>query len=188
MSSTSGYEAALARLEPKQAMFVREYLKDLNATQAAIRAGYSKKSARSQACDLLTKANVGEAVRLGIEKRAAKAEVTSDFVLGQLLKLASVDPAEMFDEKGNLKNIHEIPPDVRQALAMVETDQRWDGKGEDAELVTTKKVKLCDKKGSLELLARHLGLLKDNIILTGSLRFAQVSDADLDRQIETLRS
>ena len=189
MSSTTGYEAALARLEPKQAMFVREYLKDLNATQAAIRAGYSKKGASVQASRLLANAKVADAVRLGMEKRAAKAEVTSDFVLSQLLKLASVDVAELFDDKGNLKPIHDIPPAVRQAISSVETDTTQLGAGEDAKvLVTTKKVKLWDKKGSLELLARHLGLLKDNIVLTGSLRFAQVSDADLDRQIESLRA
>lgn len=191
MSAKTGYEACLARLKPKHQMFVREYLKDLTAAQAYIRAGFKVKNAdvaAAAASRLLRDVNVAEAVRLGLEARAAKVEVSSDFVLSQLLKLASVDPAELFDEKGNLKNIHEIPPDVRQALAMVETDHRWDGKGEDAELVTTKKVKLWDKKGTLELLGRHLGLFKDNIILTGNLRFAQVSDADLDRQIESLRA
>lgn len=191
MSSTTGYEAALARLEPKQAMFVREYLKDLNATQAAIRAGYSKKTARSIASENLSKPAISEAVRLGVEKRAAKAEVTSDFVLGQLLKLACIDPADLFDENGNLKSIHDIPAAARQAISSVETETRRERNGpdkEDVEVVTTKKVKLWDKKGSLELLARHLGLLKDNIVLTGSLRFAQISDADLDRQIESLRA
>ena len=186
MSASTGYEACLARLEPKQAMFVREYLKDLNATQAAIRAGYSKRSARQLASRALSQDDIAEAVRLGMEKRAAKVEVSSDFVLSQYLKLASVDVADLFDEYGNLKNIHEIPPEVRQAISSVETETRKDGRGDDAEDVTTKKVKLWDKKSTLDSLARHLGMFKDNLNLTGALKYANVSDAEIDREIAAL--
>ena len=181
MSSTTGYEAALARLEPKQARFVTEYLVDLNATQAAIRAGYSKKGAAVQGVRLLTNAKVSEAVRLGVEKRAAKVEITADFVLGQMLKFASADHAELYNADGSLKNIHDIPKDVRMAIQSLEIEQRREG--EDGPLVTTKKVKLVDKKGSNEILMKYLGLLKENVHITGNLRYAAISDAELEQRI-----
>lgn len=181
MSSTSGYEAVLARLEPKQARFVTEYLVDLNATQAAIRAGYSKRSARSQACDLLTRPNIAEAVRLGVEKRAAKVEITADFVLSQMLKFASADHAELYNADGSLKNIHDIPKDVRMAIQSLEVESRREG--QDGDVVTTKKVKLVDKKGANETLMKYLGLLKENIHITGNLRYAALSDAELEQRI-----
>lgn len=180
MSSTSGYEAALARLEPKQARFVTEYLVDLNATQAAIRAGYSKKSARSQACDLLTKPNISEAVKLGVEKRAAKVEITADYVLSQMLTFASADHADLYNKDGTLKNIHDMPKHARMAIQSLETDTVKIAEGST---VVTQKVKLVDKKDANKILMQYLGLLKDNIHITGGLRYAQVSDADLDRLI-----
>jgi len=78
-------------LTPKQATFVQEYLKDLNGTQAAIRAGYSKKTANEQAARLLANASVQAAVTKGREKLAAKAEVTAERVLNGLLAEATAD-------------------------------------------------------------------------------------------------
>ena len=78
-------------LTPKQSAFVQEYLKDLNGTQAAIRAGYSKKTANEQAARLLANASVQAAVTKGREKLAAKAEVTAERVLNGLLKEATAD-------------------------------------------------------------------------------------------------
>jgi phage terminase small subunit len=82
-------------LTPKQAAFVREYLVDLNATQAAIRAGYSEKTADQQASRLLTNVKVQEAVTKGREKLAAKVEVTTERVLGGLLAEATADDGPM---------------------------------------------------------------------------------------------
>ena len=78
-------------LTPKQATFVQEYLKDLNATQAAIRAGYSEKTAQEQSSRLLSKAIVQQAIQKGRDKLAAKAEVTAERVLNGLLAEATAD-------------------------------------------------------------------------------------------------
>jgi phage terminase small subunit len=75
-------------LNPKQQRFVAEYLKDLNATQAAIRAGYSAKTARQQASDLLAKPDISDAVAKGTAKVCAKAEVSAEYVLSSLLNIA----------------------------------------------------------------------------------------------------
>ena len=82
-------------LTPKQAAFVMEYLKDLNATQAAIRAGYSEKTAAEQASRLLSNVKVQAAVTKGREKLAAKVEVTTERVLGGLLAEAMADDGPM---------------------------------------------------------------------------------------------
>jgi phage terminase small subunit len=93
--SRGGRAVAKEGLTPKQAAFVMEYLKDLNATQAAIRAGYSKKTASSQGERLLRNAEVQAAVTKGREKLAAKAEVTAERVLNGLLAEATADDGPM---------------------------------------------------------------------------------------------
>ena len=89
--SPGGRAVAKEELTPKQAAFVREYLKDLNATQAATRAGYSAKTANEQGARLLAKASIQEAVARGREKLAAKVEVTTERVLNGLLAEATAD-------------------------------------------------------------------------------------------------
>lgn len=71
----------MSELTPKQAMFVREYLVDLNGTQAAIRAGYSEKTANEQASRLLANVSVREAVAEGSKARAAKVDISAEYVL-----------------------------------------------------------------------------------------------------------
>lgn len=90
-----GRAVAKEGLTPKQAAFVQEYLVDLNATQAAIKAGYSEKTAAEQASRLLTNVKVQEAVMKGRDKLANKVEVTTEKVLGGLLKEASADDGPM---------------------------------------------------------------------------------------------
>jgi hypothetical protein len=90
-----GRAVAKEGLTPKQAAFVREYLVDLNGTQAATRAGYSPKTANEQAARLLANASVQAAVTKGREKLAAKIEVTTERVLGGLLAEATADDGPM---------------------------------------------------------------------------------------------
>lgn len=71
-------------LTPKQALFVQEYLVDLNATQAAIRAGYSPKTAKSIGDENLTKPDVAAAVSAAMTKRSARVEITQDYVLSTI--------------------------------------------------------------------------------------------------------
>ena len=68
-------------LTPKQQTFVAEYLKDLNATQAAVRAGYSEKTARLIGCENLTKPDIAAAIQSQMDKRAQRTEITQDYVL-----------------------------------------------------------------------------------------------------------
>ncbi len=75
-------------LTPKQEAFVREYLIDLNGTQAAIRAGYSAKTANEQAARLLANVSVADAVQAGMDARAERTGITADYVLSGIKEVA----------------------------------------------------------------------------------------------------
>ena len=75
-------------LTPKQARFVQEYLVDLNATQAAVRAGYSERTACEQGARLLANVKVREAIQAAEKKRQERTEITQDYVIGKLVEIA----------------------------------------------------------------------------------------------------
>lgn len=158
----------MAALTPKQARFVDEYLKDLNGTQAAIRAGYSARTANEQAARLLAKASVIQAVAERMKAREKRAEITQDRVLAELAKIAFGDVRGMFDEAGRLLPIHKLSDEQAAALAAMDLTLVPAG---DGEVLEVRKVKRWDKAKALELLGRHLGLWNDKLDLnvTGAL-------------------
>ena len=156
----------------KQERFVQEYLIDLNATQAAIRAGYSKKTAGAQAHKLLKKPEILEALKIAMESRASRTEVTQDRVLLELGRLAFFDPRRLLDGNGNVKPPTEWDDDTAAAVSSIDIDvsTAFDGENEDAgERITTKKVKVFDKNTALTNAMRHLGMFdKDGLNLNHS--------------------
>lgn len=160
-------------LNPKQAAFVREYLVDLNGKQAAIRAGYSEKTAEVQASRLLSNAKVAAAVKHSMEKRETRTEITQDRVLREYARLAFFDPRKLFNGDGSPKPIGELDDDTAAALAGLDIMEEFAGTGEDRVFVGyTKKYKIADKKGALDSVARHLGMFNDKLELTGSIELA----------------
>lgn len=153
-------------LTPRQARFVAEYLVDLNGTKAAIRAGYSPNGADVHAARLLGNARIAAAVAEGQAKRLQKIELKSDAILRELLRLAMSDTRKLYHEDGSLKLPHEWDDDTAAAVSGVEVVETNIG-----ELATkmTKKVRLWDKKGALELLGKHLVLFREHIEHSGSL-------------------
>jgi len=157
-------------LEPRQLRFVEEFAVDCNATQAAIRAGYSQRTARQIGYENLTKPYIQQAIKTRLQQHTEAVGVTVERVLKELVRMAWVDISGAFDEKGALKPIHEIPEDVRRAIVSIESDEIWEtveyqepqAQGgsltrERKELIGyTKKVKFADKKGSNELLGKYL--------------------------------
>lgn len=89
-------------LTAKQSLFVKEYLVDLNATQAAIRTGYSEKTANEQGARLLANVSIKEAIQAGMDKRAKKAEITADFVLNTIVE--TINRAKEMDANGKSDN------------------------------------------------------------------------------------
>ncbi len=157
-------------LTPKQALFVQEYLIDLNATQAAIRAGYSENSAKEIGCQNLIKLNIQEAITKAQLKRQERTEVTQDRVLKELALIAFIDIKDAYNENGELLPIHEMPEDVRRAIGGMDYTTIGDDIGK------TSKVKLLDKKGSLELLGKHMAMFTDKKQISGVLGIQDLTD------------
>lgn len=158
----------MLKLTPKQARFVEEYLIDLNATQAATRAGYSPRSAKEQGCLLLQRPHVHEALQAAQQARTQRTHITQDRVLQELGRVAFSDIRRLYRDDGTLKPPTELDDDAAAALASVEVFEEFQGRGEDRTMVGyTRKVKVFDKIGALGLAARHLGMLKDRTELTG---------------------
>lgn len=152
-------------LTNKQQRFVDEYIVDLNATQAAIRAGYSAKTAAQQGERLLRNVEVRRAVDEALEERADRVNVKADDVLRELLRIATTDLSGAYDEHGRLLPLKDIPRDLRRAIAGVETEELWGAPedGERSQIGTTRKLKLWDKTKALELLGKHLKLFTDKV-------------------------
>ena len=113
------------------------------------------------AARLLARVNIRQAIDQAQAKRAERVEVDADFVLRELVRLAGSDVSKAFDEHGQLLPLHQIPEDVRRAISSVETDTRREGHGEDAEIVTVRKIRFWDKTKGLELLGKHLKLFTE---------------------------
>lgn len=148
-------------MTPKQEAFVREYLIDLNATQAAIRAGYSANRADAMGHENLRKPEIAAAVAAAQQARAEKTGVDAEWVLKRLHSEATADLADLYDDNGNLKSVHEWPMVWRTGLvAGIETVQERDGKDEDGAptFVTVRKVKLLERTKLLELIGKHIGV------------------------------
>lgn len=149
------------KLSPKRRKFVLEYVKDFNGKQAAIRAGYSPKTAEVQASRLLSNANLKAAADELSDSAVKKAGVEVGQVISELAYGAFVDPADVFDSSGDAKPMCDIPPHVRRAISSIDTITRPDG----SKVV---KVKLIDKPRCLEMLGRYLGMFKDKVEHSGS--------------------
>ena len=146
----------------KQKRFVDEYLIDLNATQAAIRAGYSPLTARDIGCENLTKPNIQEAIDKAIAERSRRTGVNADRVVRELAKIAFVNAGEVIDFDTAIL-MDKISEDDMAAIQSVKVKTF----GEDG---VEREVKLADKLKALELLGKHLGLFKDKVELDGSVK------------------
>jgi phage terminase small subunit len=149
-------------LSAKRARFVEEYLVDLNATQAAIRAGYSPgkgtRSAEVQAERLLRNAEVRAAIAEAKEARSIRTRITQDQVLQELARLGFADVRKVasWDKTSlSLKVSSDLDDDAAAAVAEVAMTEHGP------------KIKLHDKLGALTKLGNHLGLFKEKVEVTG---------------------
>lgn len=148
-------------LTPQQAAFVTEYLVDLNATQAAVRAGYSAKTARAQGSRLLMNADIAKAIETAKANRTERTGITADRVLSELERLAFSDVTHyVTDESGNLALAEGAPPDAMRAVSSLKRKvTTFDG--DNSRTVVELEFKLWDKPGPLKLAGRHVGLFEN---------------------------
>ena len=141
------------KLTPKQEMFIKEYLVDLNATQAAIRAGYSAKTADRIGPELLGKTCVSRAIEEAKAKRAEKLDLNAEWVLDKLVQVTDrcmqAEPVMVFDYS---------------TKEMVETGEyQFDSKGANR---------------ALELIGKHIGMFESKLNITGSVPVKIVDDVN----------
>lgn len=152
-----------ADLNQQQRLFVLEYLKDLNATQAAIRAGYSKKTAAEIGYENLRKPQIAEEIQKAMKRRANRLEISAERVLKEIAKVAFSDVRDVVtwdEETVKLTPSDQIDPDAAGAISEVsqKVKQLKSAKKNEKASLVTYKVKMYDKMRALEMLARHLGL------------------------------
>lgn len=149
-------------LTPKAKLFVREYLKDFNATQAAIRAGYSPATARAQGSRMLTNVNIAGAVQHCLEKLYKSTEVTVANTVRNLNRIASFDPASVFDAQGRLLPIHRMPTAARLGLTGLHVSETTAGSADKGSVVT-RAVRFDGKLAAIVALTKHLAMFDRRI-------------------------
>ena len=152
-------------MTPKQKIFIKEYLIDLNATRAAISAGYSERTACEQGSRLLANVKVKTEIERSLTKRAEKLDISAEKVLGELSKMAFANMQDYITIRDGdaYVDLSKLTRDQAAAIQEVTTDSYTvEGENEESAKVITKcKFKLADKRGSLELLGRYLKLFTD---------------------------
>lgn len=185
----------MAKLTAKQKLFIEEYMIDLNATQAAIRAGYSEKTASRIAIELLNKTHVQEKLQERMAEREKRTEITQDFVLKELFEIAQSNGSDFakviekpsYDEFGNpvldprtgkqlkyktvdMELTDNLPKNKKKAISGIKM-------GKNGIEVAT-----CDKVKALELLGRHLGMWNDKLQVNNE------AEAEKSKKLDNIES
>jgi len=151
-------------LNLQQQKFVAAYIQTSNATEAALKAGYSKKTAYSQGHRLLKKSEIQQAIQQPLNKAAEKLDLTAERVLKELAKLAFFDVRKLVDDTGRPKPLSDLDDDTAGAIVGLDVVNIGNNDSGVGEIL---KFKIADKKGALELSMRYLKLLTDKVEVTG---------------------
>lgn len=171
-------------LTPKQRLFVREYLVDMNATQAYLRAGYkvSEKVAGTNGPRMLENAGIKREINKTLHRRIKKLEISGDTVLQEIAKMAFCNMLDYITVQKDGTAFVDLSKLTREQAAAIQEISFEDGTevGEGgARPVTKVKFKLSDKKGSLDMLGRYLKLFSDTTPVA-STQTAKLLKAVLD--------
>lgn len=147
----------MAKLTEKQQQFVDEYLIDLNATQAAVRAGYSAKTADVQGSRMLGNVKVQQAISEAMAERSKRTGVNQDRVVLELAKIAFVKMTDIVDNQGRIKSTA-----AEDDLACIESVKYKESESDTGSSVE-REVKISPKLKALELLGKHLGMWNDKL-------------------------
>jgi len=152
-------------MTPKQQRFVDEYLIDLNATQAAIRAGYSAKTAQEHSSRLLSNVMVRRAIESGQQAKSEQTKIDAVYLLNRLQAISEMDALDILSDDGSIKPIREWPKIWRQMISGIDVVNNPDTG------VVLKKIKWPDKIKNLELIGRHIGVgaFRDKLELSGEV-------------------
>ena len=159
-------------LTAKQRRFVDEYLIDLNATQAAIRSGYSPRTANEQAARMLAKVSIHAYVSDRMKAREKRTEITQDRVLRELEKIgfADIRKAVRWGDSVPVTNPETGEVLIASGISLVPSDELDDGTAaavaEVSQTAQGLKIKMLDKRAALVDIGRHLGMFTDKVEAT----------------------
>lgn len=166
-------------LTPKEQRFVEEFMIDQNQSASYIRAGYTASSnavARVEGHRLRHKPEVSAAIEVELIALRAKTLITAERIMHAYAQLAFYDPRDLYDDEGKLLPVNELNPNILVALK-----EFGDGK-----------VRLVDRKGALDSLARTMGMLKDRVEHSGPnggpIKTEDISMVDAARRIAFMMS
>lgn len=140
----------MRKLNDRQELFCYEYLKDFNARQAAIRSGYSERSATVAGSRNLGHPAVAAKLRELMSDRKARLETSADYVLRRFLEIDRLDVADILDAEGNVLPIEQWTEDWRRSIAAIDIQEL------KSDRAVVKKIKLPDKLKNLELIGKHI--------------------------------
>ncbi|MBY6029990.1 terminase small subunit [Halomonas sp. DP8Y7-1] len=153
-------------LTPRQSRFRDEYLIDLNATKAALRAGFAKSTAEKKAPLWVGKSrescppsmrHVWDAVNEARAERSERTKIDADYVLHRLVEIDQMDVLDILADDGSILPIREWPMAWRRTLSGLDVSELWEHNGDTREQVgLLKKIKWPDKVKNLELLGKHV--------------------------------
>jgi phage terminase small subunit len=173
-------EVTLMALTPKQECFVQEYLIDLNATQAAIRAGYSFKTAEVIGFENLRKPKIRAHIDAAMAERSRRTGVNADRVIRELARVAFVNAPDVINmDEATIRN--DADRDDTAAIASVKVKNIPGEYGDGTE----REIRLADKLKALELLGKHLSMFSDKFVLSGQIN---TNSDKLDAILEQLKN
>jgi phage terminase small subunit len=181
----------------RRKLFVKEYLVDLNATQAAIRAGYSEKTAKQQAKNLMNMDAIQDAIQKEMHKREQRTDITADKVLNELAKLGFSEVTDFLQVTTERILVDRVPEtdepisEIRQLVLLKDTDQIPPEKlAAISEIKQAKdgsiSFKLHDKKGALDSIGKHLGMFVDKAQIKVTHDFEDMTDEELAQAIQRM--
>lgn len=176
-----------SNLTDKQKAFCDYYLIDFNATQAAIKAGYSQKTARAIANENLTKPDIQIYLQSKLEKLTAKLEISQERTLLEIGRVAFQDARSFFYDDGSLIPIHLLTDDAAAVIAGMDIEELFEyADGEKNKIGHVKKIKRWDKGKALEMLAKYYKMYSDAPVNNNTVN-APMTDDQVDKVIKSLR-
>ena len=169
-----------------RACFVDEFMIDRNATEAAIRAGYSVNSAGQIGSRLLKDVKICAEINKRSAEQSQRLRITADRVMQEYEAIALLDPLDLFRPDGSMKPLEEIPEAARRAIGGLELREMTPVDTPDGQIaVQLRKVKLIDKKGALDSIAKIMGMMRDKLDV--NLRVsAEEQEAAIDAELADL--
>ena len=155
----------MSKFTPKQKRFIEEYLIDLNATQAAIRAGYSPETAQQTGSENLSKPVISAAISRAMAERSKRTGVNQDRIVLELARIAFANIADFADMENGAILPHASPDDT----AAIQSVKVKNIPTKDGGEIVEREIRLYDKIRALELLGKHLGMWNDKLNLSVNL-------------------